>query len=271
MKKYIINKAQSDELYKSLKFIHDTFTKAKIRYFMVGGTLLGALRHNGILPWDDDGDLCIFKEDVPKLRKLVPYFKKHGYDLEEGLKDDEDDKKDAECVKRKDSCTWFIGCNRKNCLGVDLFVMYEDTKNKINYYDPYWETAPNGGERCYFSKELMFPLVPYRFGNFYLYGPNNALEHLNRCYGPDWVNKGRVLFDHRAGVFRNTKPRELTVQEFLTFPPPESTEEKRVPPIIEAGKQKYYGDKSLRRKIKKSARKSRKVRKSLRKSRKVKK
>ena len=51
----------------------------KITYFMVGGTLLGSVRHQGIIPWDDDGDLCIFKKDVSKLKKLIPYFEKKGY------------------------------------------------------------------------------------------------------------------------------------------------------------------------------------------------
>jgi phosphorylcholine metabolism protein LicD len=239
MNKHIISKSQSDQLYKTLKFIHDTFVKNKITYFMVGGTLLGAVRHQGIIPWDDDGDLCILKKDVSKLRKLIPYFRKHGYNLEEGLKDEDDESKDAECVSRKDSCTWLVGCDKKNCLGVDIFVMYEKG-NKVTYYDPYWETADNGGKKCYFQKELVYPLLPYRFGNFYMYGPQNALEHLNRCYGESWVNKGQVLFDHRSGVWKNTKPRKLDVKEFLTFKAPSSTKETNVPKIVEEKKQKYF-------------------------------
>lgn len=265
MQKSIITQGQANELYKTMKFLHDTFTKHKIRYFMVGGTLLGAVRHQGIIAWDDDGDVCILQEDVPKLRKLIPYFDKHGYDLEEGL-EDPDTGKASSCIKRKDSCTWFLSCRGKNCLGVDIFVMY--TKgNKVTYYDPYWETAPNGGKKCYFEKDLLFPLLPYRFGNYFLMGPHNALEHLNRCYGSSWVEKGQVLFDHRSGKWINSKPRKLTVNEFLTFKAPASTCDSKVPDLICHSSESRYFSKdvgSRKRSVKKSPRKG--VKKSVKKS-----
>lgn len=226
MEKSKISKKQSDELYKLFKFIHDTFVKNKITYFMVGGTLLGAIRHQGVIPWDDDGDLCIFKEDVPKLRKLIPFFKQNGY----RLTDNPENKDRRECLSRKDSCTWMISCNRQNCLGVDLFVMYRE-KGQVTYYDPYWETAENGGKKCHFKESLMFPLLPYRFGNFYLYGPHNPVEHLNRCYGNDWSSKGQVLYDHRRGVWINSEKRHLKEDEFLSFNPPSKTCDTKVPNV----------------------------------------
>lgn len=238
MNKNIITKSQSNQLYKTLKFVHDSFVKYKIKYFMVGGTLLGAVRHGGIIPWDDDGDLCIFKKDVPKLRKLISYFDKYGYSLEEGKEDDEDsdgEDKKRDCNKRKNSCTWFVSCEKKNCLGIDIFVMYEKNK-KITYYDPGWESAENGGIKCYFEKELLFPLLPYRFGNFYLYGPHNALEHLNRCYGSSWVSEGQVIFNHRTGKWVQSKARKLSINEFLTFKAPSATCDSNVPKVTCASK-----------------------------------
>lgn len=232
MVKHVITKRQSNYLYKSLKFIHDTFVEFGIPYFMVGGTLLGAVRHQGIIPIDDDGDLCIFKKDVSKLKELIPYFEENGYTLEETSPGEEDEKSGkAACKKRKNSCTWFVTCNKSNCLGIDIFVMY--TKgDKITYYDPYWETASNGGKACYFSKKLMFPLLPYRFGNFYLYGPHNAIEHLNRCYGDDWNSKWQILFNHQTGKFVNSKKTKLKADDYLTFKAPKSTCDKDVPEVV---------------------------------------
>lgn len=79
----LLHQSALEEAYDAMKLIHELFTEAGITYVAYGGTLLGAMRHGGQIPWDDDIDICVLgtKENIRKIGALKERFQKGGFQL----------------------------------------------------------------------------------------------------------------------------------------------------------------------------------------------
>lgn len=63
--------------------------KHNIKVFVYAGTLLGAVRHNGFIPWDDDLDVCMDRENYEKLLSIASKEFSHPYFLQNAITDNQ--------------------------------------------------------------------------------------------------------------------------------------------------------------------------------------
>ena len=68
----------------TMKEIHKVCIENNIKYYIIAGSALGAVRHGGFIPWDDDIDIALMREDYERF-KVIFYscFDKEKYFLQD--------------------------------------------------------------------------------------------------------------------------------------------------------------------------------------------
>lgn len=70
-----------EKILETFWFVQKFFETNNIHYIACGGTVLGAVRHGGMIPWDDDIDIYVPREDYNRLIKLNDKLNDDGYNF----------------------------------------------------------------------------------------------------------------------------------------------------------------------------------------------
>ena len=209
-------------LYQLLYDIDAIFIKNKIHYWVDGGTLLGAIRHQGIIPWDDDVDIGILEKDILKFEECIDAINECGYDICPfywGYKIFSIRGTPIKKNRWQDHVSKFrnLGLNRAETFkiaslsykksteqqyydytypNIDLFVS-KHHQNKVFYNSRDYCEFPQDWQKCEFNTTDLFPLKRYKFGAFEVNGANNPNVYLDLIYGNDWFTHGYQQYSHK--------------------------------------------------------------------------
>lgn len=159
-----------NDIYDLLQQTVNKFNETDTEYIITAGTLLGSVRHKGLIPWDDDADLIVFNKTPEQVLLLLK-------SLNQNIISYQHIKVNAIVVKFKNSTAV-----------LDIFFMKKSI-NILNNSETYKYLFPYNIQYSneWFTEDELYPLKDYIFGPLTLKGPNNADNFLNRAY-PNWKN-----------------------------------------------------------------------------------
>lgn len=196
-------KEAQKKMLKMMKVLHDICEKYEIRYFLGGGSVLGAVLYNGWIPWDGDIDIEVHEEDFDKLRSIA--HKELPSDM--WFQDKKTDKyytsRDIN-AKIRDLYSCYTGYTEKgntdwhNGLQIDIEKFYFKKNKLVEFY------LKKSSRLVY---KDVFPLRKMKFEDAEFYVMNNPIKYLNRRYGKNW---------HKVPAIKTRKPHEGLVDPFKT-------------------------------------------------------
>lgn len=177
-----------DGVYQGLAVVDWALGRLGIRYVIMSGTLLGAMRHGGMIPWDDDADLGVCLRDAAAVRSAKPLLRSQGHDIvgfEHGMK-----------VFPLSGSVLEPGLHYRYPF-VDIFTLIQEGGTWVFSSARAREKWPME----FFAAEDFADLVRVPFGPLSLscVRESAARAYLERFYGPDWADNGQFTGTHLTG------------------------------------------------------------------------
>jgi hypothetical protein len=166
---------------KMLQVLDGICIKHNIRYFVIGGTLIGVMAYSGWVPWDGDVDVEVAEEDYPKLRRILIQTLKHPMWFQDKYTDPLYKGYNIAKIRDLESC-YIEYSNRDktshNGLQLDINI-YQEKNNRIYF--------PDNPRVDYLTTQDIYPLKRHRFQDFYVNIMNRPETYLVNNYGPEWI------------------------------------------------------------------------------------
>ena len=195
-----------ETLYNVIRYTTNFLQIHNIQYSIISGTLIGCVRHNGIIPWDNDMDIMIFKEGYDKLLTIMEQF--NSFDK-----------------FRIVNCSPGFKIFYNNVPYGELFT-YDYNKSEDCYMlsYPYVNNKPTFHfSSIYFPwlryhRDIIFPLQKIQFEDFEVMGPNNITKMLQINYKNSNILECVYNSQHNDthGIFGYHMYRILNVFEKIT-------------------------------------------------------
>ncbi|MCQ2450928.1 MAG: LicD family protein [Clostridia bacterium] len=207
-------KAVQGKILEIMKFIDFVCRKNNIVYYIMGGTALGAVRHGGFIPWDDDLDIFMTPDNYEKFKTAFYNENSEMFVIQEW----KTTPKYLEYAKVRMSNTTFIEkqfAKRKDLhqgIYVDIMILHKVPDNrfiqKIVYFDSKFVTLLGLSERGWTPKTKLqsailksLKILPSKFiaQRCYkrIYKYDNLADNFLYCY---WITPAKFkngLFDKK--------------------------------------------------------------------------